>query len=313
MTKTEGKMRKLQRLQIYVIIVLLSVLLIWIAIPHTRSQPIIPETLVKSQQRRQFPKREALPIPDQSEVEWLLSIFKVADTTADGQLSVNELTWAIQKSVTKHIQNAMRSNPRTFFRLDRINHNGQVEWTEWLTHFQKEHNIVDIADFSTLQRGLKEELAAAKAAWSEAARTNPDALNIDEYLSFTHPESSHSALAQLIEELLGRHDQNEDSKISLNEYLDDPVIEFTAEELADRKRRFLAMDSNNDGLAERRELLVFHDPKHVAQAKEEAIRLMSMSDVDRDGLIDKNELVNAANLFLNSMWVSPERTFHWNL
>lgn len=306
-------MRKLQRLQIYVIIVLLSVLLIWIAIPHTRSQPIIPETLVKSQQRRQFPKREALPIPDQSEVEWLLSIFKVADTTADGQLSVNELTWAIQKSVTKHIQNAMRSNPRTFFRLDRINHNGQVEWTEWLTHFQKEHNIVDIADFSTLQRGLKEELAAAKAAWSEAARTNPDALNIDEYLSFTHPESSHSALAQLIEELLGRHDQNEDSKISLNEYLDDPVIEFTAEELADRKRRFLAMDSNNDGLAERRELLVFHDPKHVAQAKEEAIRLMSMSDVDRDGLIDKNELVNAANLFLNSMWVSPERTFHWNL
>ena len=313
MTKTEGKMRKLQRLQIYVIIVLLSVLLIWIAIPHTRSQPIIPETLVKSQQRRQFPKREALPIPDQSEVEWLLSIFKVADTTADGQLSVNELTWAIQKSVTKHIQNAMRSNPRTFFRLDRINHNGQVEWTEWLTHFQKEHNIVDIADFSTLQRGLKEQLAAAKAAWSEAARTNPDALNIDEYLSFTHPESSHSALAQLIEELLGRHDDDDDSKISLNEYLDDPVIEFTAEELADRKRRFLAMDSNNDGLAERRELLVFHDPKHVAQAKEEAIRLMSMSDVDKDELIDKNELVNAANLFLNSMWVSPERTFHWNL
>ena len=306
-------MRKLQRLQIYVIIVTLSVLLIWIAIPHTRSQTV-PETLVKSQ--RQFPKREASPvlaIPDKSEVDWLLSIFKAADTTADGKLSVNELTWAIQKSVTKHIQNAMRSNPRTFFRLDRINHNGQVEWTEWLSHFQKEHNIVDIADFSTLERGLKEKLAAAKAAWSEAARTNPDALNIDEYLSFTHPESSHSALAQLIEELLGRHDQNEDSKISLNEYLDDPVIEFTAEELADRKRRFLAMDSNNDGLAERRELLVFHDPKHVAQAKEEAIRLMSMSDVDKDELIDKNELVNAANLFLNSMWVSPERTFHWNL
>lgn len=306
-------MRKLQRLQIYVIIVTLSVLLIWIAIPHTRSQTV-PETLVKSQ--RQFPKREASPvlaIPDKSEVDWLLSIFKAADTTADGKLSVNELTWAIQKSVTKHIQNAMRSNPRTFFRLDRINHNGQVEWTEWLSHFQKEHNIVDIADFSTLERGLKEKLAAAKAAWSEAARTNPDALNIDEYLSFTHPESSHSALAQLIEELLGRHDDDDDSKISLNEYLDDPVIEFTEEELADRKRRFMAMDSNNDGLAERRELLVFHDPKHAAQAKEEAIRLMSMSDVDNDGLVDKNELVNAANLFLNSMWVSPERTFHWDL
>jgi hypothetical protein len=29
---------------------------------------------------------------------------------------------------------------------------------------------------------LKERLAAAKAAWSEAARSNPDSLNIDEFL-----------------------------------------------------------------------------------------------------------------------------------
>ena len=71
----------------------------------------------------------------------------------------------------------MRSNPRTFFKLDKINHNGQVEWTEWLNHFQKEHNIVDV-EFKHLKRGLKEKLAAAKAAWSEAARSNPDALNI---------------------------------------------------------------------------------------------------------------------------------------
>ena len=33
---------------------------------------------------------------------------------------------------------------------------------------------------------------------SEAARSNPDALNIDEFLAFTHPESSHSILAQQV-------------------------------------------------------------------------------------------------------------------
>ena len=32
-------------------------------------------------------------------------------------------------------------------------------------------------------RRAKEKLAAAKAAWAEAARTNGDALNIDEFLS----------------------------------------------------------------------------------------------------------------------------------
>ena len=31
-------------------------------------------------------------------------------------------------------------------------------------------------------RIVKEKLAAAKAAWSEAARSNPDSLNIDEFL-----------------------------------------------------------------------------------------------------------------------------------
>ena len=45
-------------------------------------------------------------------------------------------------------------------------------------------------------RRAREKLAAAKAAWAEAARTNGEALNIDEFLSFTHPESSHSLLAQ---------------------------------------------------------------------------------------------------------------------
>ena len=42
----------------------------------------------------------------------------------------------------------------------------------------------------------KVKLASAKASWAEAARTNGDALNIDEFLAFTHPESSHSLMAQ---------------------------------------------------------------------------------------------------------------------
>ena len=45
-------------------------------------------------------------------------------------------------------------------------------------------------------RMAKVKLASAKASWAEAARTNGDALNIDEFLAFTHPESSHSLMAQ---------------------------------------------------------------------------------------------------------------------
>ena len=43
-----------------------------------------------------------------------------------------------------------------------------------------------------------------RAAWSEAAHTNPDSVNIDEFLGLEHPESSHSFLTQRVEELMGK-------------------------------------------------------------------------------------------------------------
>ena len=303
-------MRRLyQRLQLYGLVLSVSLLILWMVVPKTRSHTISVAPPIKNSVQR----REVIAKLDHTELLYLKTLFKKADTTSDGKLAVNELTWAIQKTVAKHIQDAMRSNPRTFFKLDKINHNGQVEWTEWLKHFQIEHNIVGV-DVKLLPRGLKEKLAAAKAAWSEAARSNPDALNIDEFLSFAHPESSHSALAQVVEEKLARHDLNDDGKISLDEYLDDPVIEFTDEEMAQRQRKFKDMDSNGDGQAERRELLVFNDPKHSSQSKEEAIRLMNIADTNpRDGLLDVEELESEARLFLDSLWVSPEKTFHWDI
>merc|ERR1719219_2869071 len=114
----------------------------------------------------------------------------------------------------------MRNNFKQFFRLDRINHNGQVEWDEWLSQFYHENGIKKNQDLSNTERSVKEKLAAAKAAWSEAARSNPDALNIDEFLAFTHPESSHSGLALQMEEMLVRHDLDGDGAIALHEYLD---------------------------------------------------------------------------------------------
>jgi hypothetical protein len=40
-----------------------------------------------------------------------------------------------------------------------------------------------------------------RARWAEAARNDPDRLALDEFLAFTHPESSHRALLQMVEEL----------------------------------------------------------------------------------------------------------------
>ena len=186
-----------------------------------------------------------------------------------------------------------------------------MEWQEWLAKFYQLHNIKSEQE---MNRGHKEKLAAARAAWSESARSTPDALNIDDFLSFSHPESSHSALAQQMEELIGRHDDDGDGIITLKEYLEDPFIDFTPEEKTARKKQFLdQIDSNGNEKAERREILTYLDPKHIAQSKEEAIRLLTSADFDNDGYLSFKELEQRAQMFLDSKWVSPEKAFHWDL
>ena len=94
-------------------------------------------------------------------------------------------------------------------------------------------------------RKMKVQVAAAKAAWSEAARSNPDALNIDEFLAFTHPESSHSWLAQNAEEIFGRHDADGDGQISETEYINDPFSEMQEEDKEEKRQEFReGMDDN---------------------------------------------------------------------
>ena len=90
----------------------------------------------------------------------------------------------------------MRNNFKVFFAVDKLKKNGQVEWEEYYQHYIRdrlglaEDEIKKIKDNpGDLSRDIKESLANVKAAWSEATRTNPDAVNIDEFLGLEHPES----------------------------------------------------------------------------------------------------------------------------
>ncbi len=247
------------------------------------------------------------------DLEPLKKLFKKSDTTSDGYLTLNELSFSIGRSVEKHLQGAMRNNFRHFFKLDVVNHNGQVEWNEWLASFYKKHGLASDEDVKSAPRKVKEKLAAAKAAWSEAARSNPDALNIDEFLSFTHPESSHSILATQTEELFGRYDADENNVITLNEYLDDPFLDFTDDEKKERTKEFTEdIDTDGNGQADRREILQYFDPKHPSHQKHEAERLLELADENEDGLLEWKEMEKWASEFLTSRLL-PERAFHTDL
>ena len=59
-----------------------------------------------------------------------------------------------------------------------------------------------------MARNLKEAIMRDRARWSEAARTDPEKLALDEFLAFTHPESSHRALLQMVEDLFEKFGNN---------------------------------------------------------------------------------------------------------
>jgi len=262
------------------------------------------------------------PDPDETDAPSIVKrLFKRADTTADGFLSMKELSWGIAVQVERHLQDAVRGNFKRFFSLDKANRNGQVEWSEWLKDFEK--NVAAKYEDGMNSRMAKVKLASAKASWAEAARTNGDALNIDEFLAFTHPESSHSLMAQTAEETFGRFDADGDDRITLEEYLsssntvddEDSGLgddEVSMEELK-RSEFKEGMDDDGDGVVLKREMLAYMNPKHPYRHRREAERIFRFTDMDGDNRLSLDEALALAPSLLDSKWISPEKAFHGNI
>lgn len=244
--------------------------------------------------------------------------FRSADFDNDKTLSETEMTMAIVRETKQHITNAMRNNFKVFFSVDKLKKNGQVEWEEYYQHYIKERlglaedEIKKMEDNpGDLSRDIKESLANVKAAWSEATRTNPDAVNIDEFLGLEHPESSHSLLTQRVEELMEKFDDDSDGKLKKSEYATDPYKDLHKDEIDLREKEFdLVLDKNKDGVADKREIIQFLDPKNPHWARYEAINLMSIADINRDNRLDIKEVLANPDLFLFSKLVNADAGFH---
>jgi len=212
----------------------------------------------------------------------------------------------------------MRNNFKVFFSLDKIHRNGQVDWDEYYQHYLRdrlglaEAEIARIKDSpTTVSRDVQESLANVKAAWSEAARTNPDAVNIDEFLGLEHPESSHSMLTQRVEEMMEKFDDDGDGKLKKSEYITDPYQDLDRDDISLREKEFdLVLDTNKDGIADKREIVQFLDPKNPHWARYEAINLMSIADKNRDNRLDIHEVLAKPDLFLFSKLVNADAGFH---
>lgn len=246
--------------------------------------------------------------------------FRSADFDNDKTLSETEISMAINRETKQHILKAMRNNFKVFFSLDKLHKNGQVDWDEYYQHYMKERlglpdeeiaRITKDPTSPSVPRDIKESLANMKASWSEAAKTNPEAVNIDEFLGLQHPESSHSLLTQRVEEMMEKYDNDNDGKLTKTEYVTDPYRDLDRDEINLREKEFdLILDRNKDGIADKREIVQFLDPKNPHWARYEAINLMSIADRNSDHRLDIQEVLSKPDLFLFSKFVNADAGFH---
>ncbi|KYN11814.1 45 kDa calcium-binding protein, partial [Trachymyrmex cornetzi] len=257
----------------------------------------------------------------------LEDIFRRADTDENELLDIQELAKWIHAKITEHITRAMRENVGLFTAIDNNPRNGEVSWEEYHAYFLRTHGFSETYINShdkkhrEMPRTLKESIMRDRARWAEAARNDPEKLALDEFLAFTHPESSHRALLQMVEDLFEKFDRDGDEQLTEDEFSDLPsegvgldLREDRQQAIGgseDRRKEFRHLiDKNKNGKADRTELLMYIDPRNPRHAIQEAQHLITLSDTNLDGKLDLLEILSKMDLFLDSKMVDTEKSFH---
>uniref|UniRef100_A0A1I8PA05 EF-hand domain-containing protein n=1 Tax=Stomoxys calcitrans TaxID=35570 RepID=A0A1I8PA05_STOCA len=272
------------------------------------------------------PETVILVASSANEKHILEKAFKRADRNHDKYLTIKELGQYINKNIVDHIDEAIQLNPREFRRVDISPADGLITWEEYHRYFLKEHGMTE-ADIdehneikhTALNRKAREDMMRDKARWSEAARTDLFTLTIDEYLSFRHPESSITNLLELVDDLLRQFDQDGDDQLSIEEFSevnvadDDDLIRksLISKTVVERRAEFKRIiDQNEDGKADRGELLNYVNPKTPRYALQEAATLFNLCDENRDGRLTLKEMLSNSEIFLTSKMIDTAQSFH---
>merc|ERR1712071_179710 len=201
--------------------------------------------------------------------------------------------------VKEHIQGALRENIFLFTSIDTLPRNGKVSWDEYQSWFLKKNGFNSSLNHDENPpeslRSLREKIAWDQAAWSETAKTEPDFLNLDEFLSFRHPESSSSSLLSKADDIIGEYDRDADESLTWEEYSSIPINSILVKYTEDKREEefYNFIDRNRDGKLDKREILAYVDPRNP-----------------RHSQLSVDEIISSAGIFLASKVIDTETNFH---
>ena len=121
----------------------------------------------------------------------------------------------------------------------------------------------------------------------------------------------HPVVVKLIIKIVLQYDSDGDGKLTEKEYITDPYKDLDQDDIKLKQKEFqLILDKNKDGIADKREVVNFLDPKNPHWSRYEAINLLSEADTNYDNMLELDEVLAKPDLFLFSKLVSGDVGFH---
>jgi len=245
--------------------------------------------------------------PEKSK-EKLGELFSKVDAvgTVDGFVDKEELTKWIDDQQNDY--NDGRVNQQ-FVQIDK-NKDESITWQEYT-----EHNFPFLGETATEEDKRKltnddrlyweGQQKRDKRRFRRADLDQDEKLTAAEFGGVIKPERYSHMHDLYVKEAVFEFDQNGDGKITLEEYVGDTVSLLPHREkmayMEDQNKRFeKEQDTNKDGWMDESEVRAWLIPDTQKKITDEVAHLLKESDVDQDGKISKEEMLNKYELFVGS-------------
>lgn len=244
-------------------------------------------------------------LPPEESVRRLGLIVDKIDEDKDGFVSKYELKQWILYTKRRYIDEDVNRQ------WQQINPNGN-ETITWEAYRQYMYGFID----SYLKEQENEEedeggltyrylLNRDRRRWAQADRDLDDALDREQFTTFTHPEESPIMAGVVLDETIEDIDKNKDGKVSLEEYIGDMYTSEPGEPEPDwveneRESFRKFRDVDGDGFLDREEVQAWIVPKDFDHADSEAVHLIYEADSDNDNQLTKAEILEKYDIFVGS-------------
>lgn len=241
--------------------------------------------------------------PEESRAR-LGALYEKIDKDQDGQLTEDELTEWIQYVQARYV----RVDTDRQWSNYKIAENGSLSWDTYKDrtygHIKEDENEDENENKGYSYRNM---MKRDSRRWSKADQNNDMILTKQEFTDFLHPEESKHMKDIIVDETIEDMDKNKDGLLSLAEYLSDmwPGLNKDDDEEPDwlktEKEQFHTYrDKNKDGMMDRNEVMDWIIPPDYDHTRAEAKHLIYNSDINKDEMLTKQEVLDKYDLFVGS-------------